>query len=452
VKETIDRIVRANPVPEVALADDDFVDSAVLLSAIVSRRDAMTHTPTNEQEEVTVVQTPWYRRPALVALLAAMTTVVVVGATTLLLGGGGDAPIDTASGTTMPPATEAAPTTMETEQPTTSTAVAREWNPILATTEAKQAPRAATCPAGSDPNSLGPVAQNRPQLGGYTSNQSAAFDRHAGRVIHIDDTGETWAFDVCTNTWEQLDPEVDTRGLTFEASPSGGQLVYDIDSDATLLIRDGVVLVYDAAANAWVAQQAPTKTYGIHNPGLGAIYDPISGLVVVQTAEHGIVAYDVDTNAWTEIGTLAGDYPDYLVGYSATADRLYFLGFQDDGTAVDPRTGRTEPLPGPVEGVAGGFGAFEYATSTETAYVFGNGVCRLDPTSLDWTCTGKADIPRFVQNFESMVGDPINNRLILFHGSCCGLYPTMHDDIFALDSETGTWSVLLEEANQRLHE
>ena len=81
MKETIDRIVRANPVPEVALADDDFVDSAVLLSAIVSRRDAMTHTPTNEQEEVTVVQTPWYRRPALVALLAAMTTVVVVGAT-----------------------------------------------------------------------------------------------------------------------------------------------------------------------------------------------------------------------------------------------------------------------------------------------------------------------------------------------------------------------------------
>jgi hypothetical protein len=240
--------------------------------------------------------------------------------------------------------------------------------------------------------------------------------------------------------------------LTILSSGDKGELVYDVDSDTTLLIRDNAVLVYDAAANEWVAQQAPTKSYGIGYPGLGAVYDPVSGLVVVQTSEHGLVAYDVDANMWTEIGTLVGDYPDFLVGYSATADRLYFLGFQDDGVAVDPRTGRTEPLDQPVDGVMGGFGAFEFATSTETAYVFGNGVCRLDPISLDWTCTGKPDIPRSVQNFESMVGDPINNRLLLFHGSCCGLYPTMHDDIWALNTDTGKWSLLLEEANRRLHE
>lgn len=335
---------------------------------------------------------------------------------------------------------------------TTSMTVSGEWNPILATTEASQTPPAATCPAGSDPNSLGPIAQNRPRLAGYTSNQSAVFDRRAGKVIHIDGMGETWAFDVCTNTWDQLHPEVDTRGLTVGVSLSGGELVYDADSDATLLFRKGVVLVYDTAGNTWVVQQAPAKTYDILYPGLGAIYDPISGLVVLQTAAHGIIAYDVDTNAWTEIGTLAGNYPDFLIGYSAVGDRLYFLAFQNDGVAVDPRTGDTVSLRAPVGGVAGGFGAFEYAASTDTAFVFADGVCRLDPTSLNWTCTGKPDIPRPVQNFESMVGDPINNRLILFRGSCCGLYPTMHDDVWALDFDTGTWSLLLEDVNQRLHE
>ena len=185
-------------------------------------------------------------------------------------------------------------------------------------------------------------------------------------------------------------------------------------------------------------------------PGLGAVYDPVSGLVVVQTGNHGLVAYDVDTNTWTEIGTVEGDYPGFLVGYSATTDRLYFLGFQSDGVAVDPRSGRSEPLDQP--GVMGGWGAYEFATSTDTAYVYGDGVCRLDPSSLDWTCTGSPDIPRGIQNFESMVADPINNRLLLFHGSCCSLYPTMHDDVWALDFDTREWSLVLEEANQRVHQ
>lgn len=330
--------------------------------------------------------------------------------------------------------------------------VVEGWNPILATTKAGQAPPAATCPAGSNPNAPGPADQKRPQLGGYTSNQSGVFDQHAGRVIHVEDNGQTWAFDVCTNTWEQLNPAVDTQGLVVASPLVPGELVYDVDSDVTLLIREGAVLVYDAADNEWTTQLTPSKSYDILYPGLGAVYDPVSGLVVVQTVDHGLVAYDVDTNTWTEIGTPEGDYPDFLVGYSATADRLYFLGFQSDGVVVDLRTGQTEPLAQPVGGVMGGWGAFEFATSTETAYIYGNGVCRLDPTSLDWTCTGRPDILREIQNFESMVADPINNRLLLFHGSCCGLYPTMHDDVWALDFDTGEWLLVLEEANQKLHQ
>ena len=327
---------------------------------------------------------------------------------------------------------------------------AMDWNPILATTKAKAAPPAATCPEGTDPNAPGSVDQDRPQLAGGTSNQPAVFDERRGRVIHVADNGETWAFDVCTNAWTELNPVVDLQGRVVTPRPIRGELVYDVDSDVTLYIRGGLVLVYDAADNTWTAQQTPPTSYDINYPGLGAVYDPVSGLVVVETGNHGLVAYDVDTNTWTEIGTVEGDYPGFLVGYSATTDRLYFLEFQSDGVAVDPRSGRSEPLD--QIDVMGGWGAYEFATSTDTAYVYGDGVCRLDPISLDWTCTGSPDIPRGIQNFESMVADPINNRLLLFHGSCCGLYPTMHDDVWALDFDTREWSLVLEEANQRVHQ
>ena len=53
---------------------------------------------------------------------------------------------------------------------------AMDWNPILATTKAKAAPPAATCPEGTDPNAPGSVDQDRPQLAGWTSNQPAVFD------------------------------------------------------------------------------------------------------------------------------------------------------------------------------------------------------------------------------------------------------------------------------------
>jgi hypothetical protein len=373
-------------------------------------------------------------------LLAAVLSMVVFG------NDGADVVTETPIAST----TAAIPTTTAEAPATTVAQSPGTWDPVLATTRAKVAPAAAECPAGSDPNAPGPADQNRPQLAGWTSNQSSAFDAQAGRVMHVDDSGETWAFDVCTNTWTQLNPTVDLQGLAVSPTLVLGELVYDVDSDATLYIRDDTVLVYDATDNTWTAQPTPPTSYTISYPGLGAVHDPVSGLVLVQTGEDGLVAYDVDTNIWTEIGTLQSDYPGFLVGYSATTDRLYFLGFQSDGVAADPRSGWTEPLDQP--GVMGGFGAYEFATSTDTAYVYGDGVCRLDPTSLNWTCTGTPDIPRGIQNFESMVADPINNRLLLFHGSCCGFYPTMHDDVWALDFDTGEWSLVLEEANQKVHQ
>jgi hypothetical protein len=124
MNEAVERIVRANPVPGVNLADDDFVDSAALFSSIVSRRDGMTDTRTNKQQPEVAVRMPWYRHPALVAVSAAAAVAVVIGATALLFNGT-DSPFAAPSpATTTPTITEAVtPTTVAVPAPT-ETAVA----------------------------------------------------------------------------------------------------------------------------------------------------------------------------------------------------------------------------------------------------------------------------------------------------------------------------------------
>ena len=90
------------------------------------------------------------------------------------------------------------------------TGPAGTWNPILATTRAKPAPTAATCPPDTDPDTPGPADQDRPEAG-WAGNMAAAFDRHTGRIVYVDTLGETWTFDVCTNTWHRMNPSGERR-------------------------------------------------------------------------------------------------------------------------------------------------------------------------------------------------------------------------------------------------
>jgi hypothetical protein len=89
--------------------------------------------------------------------------------------------------------------------------------------------------------------------------------------------------------------------------------------------------------------------------------------------------------------------------------------FQDDGALINPRDESTSPLEGPDGGVMGGFSGFQYATGEETAQTggaSGNGICRLDPTILNWDCgTGSQREAMSAV----MVYDPINNRFVLIN-------------------------------------
>ncbi len=138
-------------------------------------------------------------------------------------------------------------------------------------TETRPVAREPACPAGTNPDEPGPVNQARPSPYFATA---MAFDRRAGRLVVV--TGsyglvETWAFDVCTNTWTRMDPN--------REPPSFGRLVYDVDSDATIAVdgSTGHLWAYDLQANTWTEKAVvPAEVT------LGA-YDPVSGLVVAAS-------------------------------------------------------------------------------------------------------------------------------------------------------------------------
>jgi hypothetical protein len=357
------------------------------------------------------------------------------------------------------------PSVTTTPTPVSTIASPAAWDSVLSTTRAKTPPPAATCPAGADPQAPGPVAQPRPDSHIW-NNQAAVFDRHAGRIMHIDATGATWAFDVCTNTWQELDPVVipsESRGST----PLGGnaELVYDVDSDRTVAFGEEAVAVYDAAGNTWTVRPVPAE-YRL-SWDAGAVYDPVSGLIVLQAPERGLLAYDVDTDTWTSVGNVlcsrrmiydpgtelwspAPPEPCYplLVGYASSTDQLVFLG--GDAQMVSPRTGASTAIGEPPSGVFFAFGRARYAVGTDTAYVFGENGCRLDAESRGWTCTDFPGDPAIAHydGFVARVADPINHRIVLVDGYCCGGFstdlPEQHSyDVWVIDLDTGAWVELL---------
>ncbi|MEA2022711.1 MAG: hypothetical protein U9N79_00300, partial [Actinomycetota bacterium] len=221
--------------------------------------------------------------------------------------------------------------------PTTAVVTTEEWNPILSTTDARSAPPAANCPSDANPDAAGPADQNRPEAR-WVGNLAGAFDQRAGRIVYVDVTGETWTFDVCTNTWHRVEPNgvpVPVEDLYDGAGePSGalGQLVYDVDSDVTVSLGYSGVAVYTAATNTWERRAYPTNEMGAGPHG--AVYDPVSGLVVTSLQSPDdpeawdLWAYNVDTDKWTELGPITVDRNTPcctqidLLGYSSHLDRL----------------------------------------------------------------------------------------------------------------------------------
>jgi hypothetical protein len=100
-------------------------------------------------------------------------------------------------------------------------------------------------------------------------------------------------------------------------------------------------------------------------------------------------------------------------------------------------------------GFGGAYGIIDYAADTNTPYLMdtlSRSICVFDPDTLDWqTCFDPADgpVPRPLYGWGAIVGDSINNRLILINAQTGSAEPFGRDDVWAIDLDTGEWTEIL---------
>ena len=335
----------------------------------------------------------------------------------------------------------------------TATTASDEGTDILATTKARPLPAQATCPPGSDPDKPGPVDQARPVDSG-----AVAFDRRAGKMVALVSTGsdvETWTFNVCANTWTQMHPTWKRMPgyLTTMLPQNEARLIYDVDSDVTLLITYTETWVYDLQADTWTFQSIA--------PGAARLwtYDPLSGLVVgaAWIRDHqGLVAYDVETDTWTpihEVSPATDTLPGHgALAHDASVDRI--VSYTGPETwLLNPRTGTWSRSSAETPRIPAGWDSlpttaiFYDEAARRTVAVGGDRIAAYDVSADRWEILveGYSD-GRRAWTWDSVAYDPINRRLV-------GLVPPSEDGdgvvvdevgVEAFDPVTREWTVLLE--------
>jgi len=436
----------ANPASIEDEVPGEIMTTNALLDLIDDRRCGRTHRYDPQAQASAVAPRYWSPKRA-AAFATGFAVILIAGVTAGLVARGGS---------TLESATEGATSAVAQEAVVSAP---NDWNPLLATTVARAAPPAVTCPAGTDPNAPGPAGQDQPHTGG-DGVHAGAFDTRAGRVVYVDTSDETWTFDVCTNTWRAMN----ASGSTGGGLPGG--MVYDIDSDVIVALGSGHVSVYDIDSNAWT--WLPSDFFGpdVNQFGpSGGVYDPVSGLIITtRTADDDVEvwAYDVDTNTATSIGRIEGNGNEdssgfELLGYSAEIDRLIFGSFTDTTALVDPRTGQTTLIETPTPGILRGWSTSQASQAGDTVYVtqgdwndgegfrtrFPGQVCGFNPGAAAWTSCFEIRGGSLPYAFDAVVGDPINDRLVYIKGVNPSFGDDADGDVWAVDLDSGETTELL---------
>ena len=290
------------------------------------------------------------------------------------------------------------------------------------------------CPAGSTPDEPGPAGQERP-----VTPETWAFDRGAGRLVTLAG-GETWTFDVCTNTWTREEPMLEPSGV--EATV---RLMYDAGSGVTVGVgwNTGMVWAYDLRANAWTRKgDVPAnRTLWAH--------DPVSGDIVATDNADAAQwwTYDVEADTWSPIRQANG--PGFAeFAYDASVDRIIAYAFGAAGVPetwlLDLRTGAWSRSDAVTPGIVAGWGlphSIVYDESAErTAIVSNSGLAAYDATADSWSFLVGGD-PGSVPDL--MAYDSVNQRLVGPGSTAVGGIVPGQGGIVAFDLVTREWTVLL---------
>ena len=334
-------------------------------------------------------------------------------------------------------------------------------------------PATATCPKGTDPNAVGPAKQTRPQFG-EESSASAAFDRQSGRVVYVDSSGQTWTFDVCTNTWDR----VATRG----ERPSGSDhLFYDAHDDLTYALGGSLptIRTFDVETSTWTAVAHPDRSWAGDDQ---FVMDPDNRVIYGYLLGADMWAYDIARNTWTKVDQGALRPPTDWWGALTTVDpsvgRVMLYGLRSNDPVTAPPT---EP---PVQSnVAAETWTFDlgtrswtrvatatpllnfgwYVRGTEMSYneasrstvIFADGtVAVFDTTTNQWTQPqpGKGwpdalETGPLARLGPGLVDDTVNGRVLVFGGSIRTPDEERQwqdgSDVWAYDVDANAWTELV---------
>lgn len=155
---------------------------------------------------------------------------------------------------------------------------------------------------------------------------------------------DTWVFDVASQTWREMKPPV-------SPSPRGGRLVYDAESDRSILYcsmnetaENGPVLkdtwAYDHNTDTWTQMKAqgPTNSWMCE-----MVYDSESDRIILfggwdvqlKRGFQETWAYDYNSDTWTEMKPAvspAGHGSHNFMVYDSKADRVIL--WSEDGSEM----------------------------------------------------------------------------------------------------------------------
>ena len=310
-----------------------------------------------------------------------------------------------------------------------------------------------TCPAGSNPDVPGPVDQARPRT---DTPAAVTLDRRTGKLValvDVDDSVQTWTYDVCTNTWTQMHPDrepvaVEQVGVDRWAW-FAYDVVYDINSDLTIALdrRYGSMWAYDMQADTWTqkrdAPDAPTDTR------LGA-YDTLTTRVIAaKDADPAeLWSYDVEADVWAPIhqtNTLGGGLAYLPFVYDASVDQIVAYQWRVPYDTSDQQTWlfdlptgtwsrSTAETPSIPCGWIAVSPAIVYDEATKrTVVICGSRLASYDAAADRWEVVEyETD---FGWNPPPTVYDPVNERLVAYGDS---------GQVVAFNPRTGDWTILLE--------
>lgn len=282
----------------------------------------------------------------------------------------------------------------------------------------------------------------------------------------IDDS--TWSLDLNTNKWTNMHPESGPTAIT------GGTMAYDAESDRAILFGgydekiDGVgdTWAYDINTNTWTQMaEGPSPRSGAR-----MVYDSESDRIILfggltshecadfenrENAYNDTWAYDYNNNTWTEI-TASESPPErywHLMAYDAESDRTILLGGAIKGDmgeekyvvwGYDYNTNTWEELGSVTMEAAYQYGAMDYDSESDKIVAHGMGETWIfNYNGNTWReayiGTGK-DIPAEGLNSFAIVYNPALDRMVVF-GGCKDPYLVniKYNDVWLFDLNGSTW-------------